>query len=126
MFLAFDYPTPFTTAGRRGTSNVPAQALVLLNNPFIFQQSNVWANRACRVIRAISPKLRRGDAESCARIDWLYETAFGRLPTDREKAAALRFLTTASGVENGKTDPVAAWSDLCHTLFNVKAFVYIH
>ena len=33
MFTAFDYPTPFTTIGRRTVSNVPAQALVMLNNP---------------------------------------------------------------------------------------------
>src|SRR4029079_9472672 len=30
MFLAFDYPVPFTTIGRRGSSNVPAQALAML------------------------------------------------------------------------------------------------
>src|SRR5262249_14703341 len=27
MFLAFDYPIPFTTMGKRSVSNVPAQAL---------------------------------------------------------------------------------------------------
>src|SRR5262249_13004659 len=35
MLLVFDYPTPFTTIGRRGVSNVPAQALALMNNPFV-------------------------------------------------------------------------------------------
>ncbi len=45
MFLAFDYPATATTAGRRGTSNVPAQALALLNNPFIVQQAEAWAMR---------------------------------------------------------------------------------
>ena len=45
MFLAFDYPATATTAGRRGTSNVPAQALALLNNPFIVQQAEAWAKR---------------------------------------------------------------------------------
>ncbi len=45
LFLAFDYPATATTAGRRGTSNVPAQALSLLNNPFVKQQSAAWAKR---------------------------------------------------------------------------------
>src|SRR5205814_4474317 len=45
MFTAFDYPTPFTTIGRRTVSNVPAQALVMLNNPFVLQQADLWAKR---------------------------------------------------------------------------------
>jgi len=44
MFTAFDYPTPFTTIGRRTVSNVPAQALVMLNNPFVLQQAELWAS----------------------------------------------------------------------------------
>ena len=39
MFLAFDYPIPFTTIGRRGASNVPAQALTMMNNPFVVEQA---------------------------------------------------------------------------------------
>ena len=35
MFLAFDFPIPFTTIGRRSVSNVPAQALTLMNNPLV-------------------------------------------------------------------------------------------
>ena len=45
MFVAFDYPTPFTTIGRRTVSNVPAQALAMLNNPFVLQQAELWAKR---------------------------------------------------------------------------------
>src|SRR5205823_2122189 len=39
MFLAFDYPIPFTTIGRRTSSNVPAQALAMMNNPFVIEQA---------------------------------------------------------------------------------------
>src|SRR6476620_9975443 len=45
MFLAFDYPIPFSTMGRRSVSNVPAQALAMMNNPFIAQQADLWAQR---------------------------------------------------------------------------------
>ena len=41
LFLAFDYPATMTAAGRRGTSNVPAQALTLLNNPFVKDRKSV-------------------------------------------------------------------------------------
>src|ERR1700756_4391774 len=39
MLLAFDYPIPFSTNGRRSVSNVPAQALSLMNNPFVLEQA---------------------------------------------------------------------------------------
>ena len=43
MLLAFDYPTPSSTMGRRNVSNVPAQALTLMNDPFLIGQAKVWA-----------------------------------------------------------------------------------
>jgi hypothetical protein len=119
MFLAFDYPATATTAGRRGTSNVPAQALALLNNPFVVQQADVWAKRLSATRGRIDPA-----AVASALIDTLYETAIGRLPTPIEQAAAQKFLGQQTG-DPGSADPSAAWSDLCHVLFNVKEFIYI-
>jgi len=119
MFLAFDYPATATTAGRRGTSNVPAQALALLNNPFVVQQAEAWAKRvmtaAGRNRRAIS---------AVEMINTLYETAFARLPMAVEQAAAQEFLGQQAG-DHGPADPQAACSDLCHVLFNVKEFIYV-
>ena len=39
MMLAFDSPIPFATVGRRTISNVPAQALILLNDPYLCKGS---------------------------------------------------------------------------------------
>ncbi len=44
MMLAFDTPAPFNTIGRRTQSNVPAQALILMNDPFVVGQAEKWAN----------------------------------------------------------------------------------
>src|SRR5207248_11571572 len=49
MFVAFDYPTPFTTIGRRTVSNVPAQALAMLNHPFVIKPAELWAKRGLAV-----------------------------------------------------------------------------
>jgi hypothetical protein len=57
MMLAFDTPIPFTTIGRRNVSNVPAQALILMNDPFIAEQSRVWA-RTLLAARPASPRVR--------------------------------------------------------------------
>jgi hypothetical protein len=112
MFLAFDYPATATTAGRRGTSNVPAQALALLNNPFVLQQAERWAKRQTKI--AANPHL----------IDALYETAFGRPPSSVETAAARQFLEQ----QEATRPPDKPWqgcADLCHVLMNVKEFIYV-
>jgi Protein of unknown function (DUF1553) len=45
FLLAFDTPAPFSTVGKRTVSNVPAQALILMNDPFVHNQADVWAKR---------------------------------------------------------------------------------
>jgi hypothetical protein len=113
LFLAFDYPIPFTTMGRRSVSNVPAQALALMNNPFVRQQAELWARR----VLAEKGKTPR------ERLNVLYETAFGRLPDAEEAAAALAFLEEQSKLTGG--GELQAWTELCHVLFNVKEFIFL-
>ncbi len=57
-------------------------------------------------------------------VDALYETAFGRLPTSVEEAAARRFLGQQER-DHGPAEPWAACSELCHVLINVKEFIYV-
>ncbi len=112
MLLAFDFPTPSAPMGRRNVSNVPAQALTLLNDPFLVEQSRVWATH----VRAGHP-----EADPTAGITAMYLAAFGRPPTAPEATAAAAFLTEATIA----SDDLAAWSDLAHVLFNVKEFVAV-
>ena len=113
MFVAFDYPTPFTTIGRRTVSNVPAQALTMLNNPFVLQQADLWAKRSLS-----SP----GTAED--RVRGMYVAAFGRESTKDEVATAVDFVQDASK-EFGKPDHPKAWADLAHVLLNSKEFIFV-
>src|SRR5262249_24394508 len=115
MFLAFDYPTPFSTMGRRTVSNVPAQALTLMNNPFVLQQAEVWARRVLAE-PGLSPK---------DRVTRMYVTAFGRPPTEAELADTLAFLGDGAR-QYGRADDLRAWRDLCHVLFNTKEFIFIN
>jgi len=107
MFVAFDYPTPFTTIGRRTVSNVPAQALTMLNNPFVLQQAELWAKRTEALPGSTSD-----------RVNAMYVAAFGRAPTADEVALATEFLRTADR-------PEKAWADLAHVLFNAKEFIFV-
>jgi hypothetical protein len=115
MFLAFDYPIPFTTMGRRSVSNVPAQALTLLNNPLVLQQAELWARRV----------LAEPGRTARERVVGMYVSAFGQAPIEAELAEALGFLA-AQGKEYGRADDPRAWADLCHVLFNVKEFIFVN
>lgn len=109
MFLAFDFPTPFTTIGRRTTSNVPAQALAMLNNPFVLQQAEGWAQRV----------LSEKEDTDEARLRKMYLAGFAREPTSDELTAVKRFLN-----EFG-SDRVRAWTHLAHVLLNTKELILI-
>ncbi|MGE3315405.1 MAG: PSD1 and planctomycete cytochrome C domain-containing protein [Planctomycetaceae bacterium] len=114
FFLAFDYPTPLSTAGRRSVSNVPAQALSMMNNPFVVEQARLWAARTSAA---------REGLNTHERIRQLYAEAFGREPNEKEMAAAIAFLNPL-GSDPGKFDD-RAWADLCHALWNVKEFAFV-
>jgi hypothetical protein len=115
LLLAFDYPVAFGPLGRRGTSTVPAQALTLLNDPFVVQQAGLWARRA----------LAAPERNPRQRIDALYRTAFARPPRPAELRDALHFLQAQAGRHGAGPDDPRAWADLCHVLLNVKEFIFL-
>jgi mono/diheme cytochrome c family protein len=106
MMLAFDTPIPFNTMGKRATSNVPAQALILMNDPFVQQQTTVWAKQ----ITGQAPDVS-------TRIALFYRTAFAREPTTSESNAAQQFL---GPMPDGK-----AWSEFAHALATTKEFIFV-
>ncbi|MBT6156815.1 MAG: DUF1553 domain-containing protein [Planctomycetaceae bacterium] len=127
LFLAFDLPSPSTTIGRRSVSNVPAQALTMMNNPFVIQQAGLWSSRTLNDLQASGGRNPTDSDKEIThkRIRRLYETAFGRLPTDDELTATLGFLAEQGKEYNGPADP-RTWADLCHVLLNVKEFVFVN
>jgi hypothetical protein len=114
FLLAFDTPIPFSTVGRRTVSNVPAQALILLNDPFVQQQAGVWARQV----------LARPGSER-ERIERMFARAFGRPPTEAEGLSCLAFVRQQAKTHGTATDNPQPWSDLAHTLFNVKEFIFV-
>ena len=120
MMLAFDTPIPFTAIGRRNVSNVPAQALILLNDPFVLDMSKRWAERVLKEQPDLTPEQR---------IERMYLDAFTRSPSTVEQAEALAFLQEQAKSYNLAADvwpkQAQVWTDLCHVLFNVKEFVFV-
>jgi hypothetical protein len=109
FLLAFDAPAPLQTVGRRTVSNVPAQALILMNDPFVHQQAERWARR-----------ILAHDSTPLARVTTMYQTAFARPPVESELAACLEF------VRRPAPEELAVWTDLAHVLLNMKEFIYIY
>jgi hypothetical protein len=113
MLLSFDMPNPFGPKGRRGTSNVPAQALALLNDPFVLDQAGYWANH-----ETSSPSLAQRE-----RIAAMLERATGQIPNAPDLDRLERFLTAQTSGYQGNS--ARAWTDLAHVVFNTKDFLYI-
>ncbi len=107
FLLAFDTPSPFSTVGRRTVSNVPAQALILMNDPFVHNQADVWAKR-----------VMAEKASDETRIRGMYLDAFSRAPTDAELRACTAYL--------GAKPDQRRWADLAHVLFNTKEFYFVN
>ncbi len=124
MFLAFDTPVPFSTMGRRNVSNVPAQALTLMNGPLVVAQARLWAERSLR-------DTGRSDRD---RLHDLFLAAFGRAPTVDETQACLAFLdpstlgdrrTPEDRRRTSSSRDLESWANLCHVLINMKEFLFI-
>jgi hypothetical protein len=116
FFQAFDFPNPHSTIGRRSVSNVPAQALALMNNPFVVEQCRVLAQRL------LTELPRHGTIQ---RIDWLYSVLYGRRATPAELGAGLEFIGTQTAEYQTHLDDPRIWADYCHVLINVKEFVFV-
>ena len=105
--LAFDMPTPFTTFGKRNVSNVPAQSLTLMNDPFVKEMATHWANELLKREQSFEERLHE-----------IYWRAFSREPSPDE-------IVTAKSFFDGKEHTVELWADYCHVVFNMKAFIYL-
>lgn len=119
MAAAFDMPVPDTTIGGRTVSNLPAQALILMNDPFVVRQAEVWSER----LLAVKP------ADFTSLADQLFEAALARAPRADEQAALSDFMHSQAVLYG--IAPENAWqdarvlADLCHTVFMLKEFIYI-
>jgi hypothetical protein len=104
FLICFDFPRPNNPAGTRSETNVPAQSIALLNDPFVLHQAELWAKHLAAM-----------NATDQQRVSRMYREAFNRTPTDAECARALAFLRDGGG----------SWRELAHAFFNMKEFIYV-
>lgn len=116
---AFNFPGGKVAQGRRDVTNVPAQALALLNDPFVLQQAGVWADRL----------VARSDVSVVARVDFMFQVALSRPPSPDERDRFERTVAQLAELHQSPSPSVlqsrAVWQDLAHAMFNLKEFIYI-
>lgn len=119
FMLAFDTPTPATAVGRRSSSNVPAQALILLNSEFVTEQSGLWAARLVKENHESLDSL----------LDSAFRQAFCRLPSSEERTFVTQFAEQVAADKPGSSAElprrVEVIADICHVLLNQKEFVFL-
>ncbi|MEE2682061.1 MAG: PSD1 and planctomycete cytochrome C domain-containing protein [Planctomycetota bacterium] len=103
LMAVFDRPIPSSTNGRRNQSNVPAQALAMMNDEFMHQMAEAWGLRA----------------REHGRLERTWRQAFARAPTPEEIELCVAFLDAGD-------DDTESWTELCHALLNTKEYIYLH
>jgi hypothetical protein len=113
LLMTFDMPNPFGPKGARSHSNVPAQALALMNDPFVADQAKRWATRV----------LADPGLDDSGRIIRMVEASTGREPGKATVETLASFLEEQSALYGARDE--RSWSDLAHALFNSKDFLYL-
>ena len=111
----FDYPAPQSGRGSRDVTNVPAQALTLLNDPFVVECARRWAARVV------------GQASTAeARIDAMFRQALGRPAEAAEQARFRRLAAELASLQRADLlTSETVWKDVAHAIFNLKEFLYV-
>jgi hypothetical protein len=108
MMTAFDMPNPFSSMGRRNVSNVPAQALILLNDPLVHQVAGRWSQRIVDQFGSDEHRVRA----------MLREVGL-REPSNQQMEQAIAFIHS-DDFENAKV----AYHALAHMLLNRKDLLF--
>ena len=119
FFEQFDFPDPTMPTGRRNTTTVAPQTLMMMNSELVMDSADSFAKQ-----------LLERSSDDVQRVVFAYQAAFGRLPTDNETQQAIDFLSqlksqafTAIGLD--RNDEQQAWSTFCHSLFASNEFIYV-
>ena len=127
--LAFDAPTREECAAERNRSNIPQQALVLLNDPTYVEASRSLAVRM----------LKEGGADTKSRLTWAWRQVLSRAPRPEEvkaiqplldkqlaeyrcnTAAAQALLKIGQSLPPQDADPaeLAAWTNIARVILNL-------
>ncbi len=130
----FDFVDSTLVTGTRDTTNVPVQALYLLNSNFVAEQSKKLAERVITAYPAGPNGSAMANLEP--RVIYAYWLVFNRAPDAVEKKAAASFFAkfpsnwakgdkSSAGVRDDDAIK-AAWTSFCRAIFSAAEFRYLN
>ena len=119
-FLAiFNQPIPKFAAGHRDVTNVPDQALAMLNDPFVIAMAKHWSTRV----------LKDGAPTAEQRASRMLAAALARPPAPEEIARLVQLVQRSASLRGAKVETLLdcqpAWQDAAHAIFNLKEFIHV-
>ena len=132
QLVAFDAPDRETCTVRRGRTNTPLQALILMNDPTYVEASRKLAERIMKSATATDDRIRFAFRVTVARpatereieiLRGAYDKQLARFRAD--PAAAGRLLGVGEAIRDSQVDAgeLAAWSMVASTLLNLDETV---
>jgi cytochrome c553 len=115
MMMLFDWPEHLVSIGQRPVTTIAPQALMFMNSP----QGRDYAT-------AFAKRLPLDSSDEAVKTAW--RLAFGRVPSDAESQASLKFLVHQTEIHTkaGQTNAsLSALTDLCQTVLSMNEFVYV-
>ena len=113
----FNTPGGKVVEGRRDLSNVPAQALAMLNDPFIIGQADAWGQQLVAIAHR----------DPFERINVMFQQALSRPPTADEHDQFTQLLNRLASLhkipaaDRMTSQPI--WKDMAHVIFTLKEFI---
>jgi hypothetical protein len=124
MLQLFDAPDANQGIGRRATTTVAPQALLLMNSPIVRQWAVAMARRAATARQSDREEVT--PAETLRRV---FQATLARDPSDEELSQALAFLNQQMQTyqSEGKHAEAAELSlaDVCQTLLGLNELIYV-
>lgn len=116
VYTAFDFGDPTVMNGDRASTTIAPQALFMLNGKIVLTASKAQATSL----------LKRSDLDDKGRVQWLYETCFGRPATEEEVTRSLSYLSRFEAIYTTAKEPkLSAWQSLCKTFIGANEFIYV-
>ena len=126
--VAFDAPSREECTAERPRSNIPQQALVLLNDPVFVEASRAFGERIAKEGgESLDAKLkwawqsatsRQPNTDELEILKNLYQNQESRYKADEAAAKALLGIDKASANQSIPFSEAAAWTSIARTIFN--------
>ena len=116
MLAIFDYPDATTASDGRSRTNVPPQALFMMNSRFVVEKSLGFAKRL----------LDDSSSSDAQRVERAYLMALTRRPTAADVDAALTYVADLERKLEKPDAHLTAWQSFCHILMSTNEFLYLN